>query len=38
MQEAGADALELNAWFMPGDPKVSPAEALEDTTWRCCAN
>lgn len=29
MQEAGADALELNAWFMPGDPKVS-GEALED--------
>jgi hypothetical protein len=29
MQEAGADALELNAWFMPGDPKVSGG-ALED--------
>ena len=29
MQDAGADALELNAWFMPGDPKVS-GEALED--------
>ena len=29
MQEAGADALELNAWYMPGDPKVS-GEALED--------
>ncbi|MDP3537776.1 MAG: dihydroorotate dehydrogenase-like protein [Azonexus sp.] len=29
MQEAGADALELNAWFMPGDPKVS-GEALEE--------
>lgn len=29
MQAAGADALELNAWFMPGDPKVS-GEALED--------
>ena len=29
MQAAGADALELNAWYMPGDPKVS-GEALED--------
>ena len=29
MQAAGADALELNAWFMPGDPKVS-GEAMED--------
>ena len=29
MQHAGADALELNAWYMPGDPKVS-GEALED--------
>lgn len=29
MQEAGADALELNAWFMPGDPKIS-GDALED--------
>ena len=29
MQQAGADALELNAWFMPGDPKVC-GEALED--------
>lgn len=29
MQQAGADALELNAWYMPGDPKVS-GEALED--------
>ncbi len=29
MQDAGADALELNAWFMPGDPKVS-GEAMED--------
>lgn len=29
MQASGADALELNAWFMPGDPKVS-GEALED--------
>ncbi len=29
MQAAGADALELNAWFMPGDPKVSGA-ALEE--------
>lgn len=29
MQAAGADALELNAWFMPSDPKVS-GEALED--------
>lgn len=29
MQAAGADALELNAWFMPGDAKVS-GEVLED--------
>ena len=29
MQAAGADALELNAWFMPGDPKVSGG-ALEE--------
>ncbi len=29
MQDAGVDALELNAWFMPGDPKVS-GEAMED--------
>ena len=29
MQDAGADALELNAWYMPGDPKLS-GEALED--------
>ena len=29
MQDAGADALELNAWYMPGDPKVS-GDALED--------
>ena len=29
MQDAGADALELNAWFMPGDSKVS-GEAMED--------
>ena len=29
MQAAGADALELNAWFMPGDPKLS-GEALEE--------
>jgi len=29
MQDAGADALELNAWFMPGDAKVS-GEAVED--------
>ena len=28
MQVAGADALELNAWFMPGDPKMC-GEALE---------
>ena len=25
MQDAGADALELNAWFMPSDPRVSGA-------------
>jgi dihydroorotate dehydrogenase (fumarate) len=29
MQAAGADALELNAWYMPGDPGLS-GEALED--------
>jgi len=29
MQHAGADALELNAWFMPGDPHLS-GEAVED--------
>ncbi|MBP6187399.1 MAG: dihydroorotate dehydrogenase-like protein [Azonexus sp.] len=29
MQAAGADALELNAWYMPSDPKVSAA-AIED--------
>jgi len=29
MQDAGADALELNAWFMPGEPRVS-GEAMED--------
>ena len=29
MQDAGADALELNAWFMPGDAKMC-GEALED--------
>ena len=29
MQEAGADALELNAWYLPSDPKVS-GEAIED--------
>ncbi|MBK6357895.1 MAG: dihydroorotate dehydrogenase-like protein [Betaproteobacteria bacterium] len=29
MQAAGADALELNAWYMPSDPKVS-CEAIED--------
>ena len=29
MQAAGADALELNAWFMPGDPELA-AGALED--------
>ena len=29
MQEAGADALELNAWFMPSDPKVC-GEAIEE--------
>lgn len=29
MQGAGADALELNAWYMPGDPGVS-GEALEE--------
>jgi len=25
MQDAGADALELNAWYMPGDPNISGA-------------
>ena len=29
MQDAGADALELNAWYMAGDPRLS-GEALED--------
>ena len=29
MEAAGADALELNAWFLASDPKVS-GEALED--------
>lgn len=29
MQEAGADALELNAWYLPGDAEV-PGEALEE--------
>lgn len=29
MQAAGADALELNAWFMPSDPSVC-GEALEE--------
>ncbi len=29
MQAAGADALELNAWYMPSDPKIS-CEAIED--------
>ncbi len=29
MQAAGADALELNAWFMPSDPKIC-GEALEE--------
>jgi dihydroorotate dehydrogenase (fumarate) len=29
MQAAGADALELNAWYMPSDPKIS-GEAIED--------
>lgn len=29
MQDAGADALELNAWHMPSDPRIS-GEALED--------
>ncbi|MGE5471377.1 MAG: dihydroorotate dehydrogenase-like protein [Bacteroidota bacterium] len=29
MEEAGADALELNAWFMPGDPRTS-GDVLED--------
>ncbi len=29
MQEAGADALELNAWYLPADPNVS-GEAVED--------
>jgi dihydroorotate dehydrogenase (fumarate) len=26
IEQAGADALELNAWFMPADPQVSGAE------------
>ena len=29
LQGAGADALELNAWYMPSDPKMS-CEAIED--------
>ncbi len=29
MEAAGADALELNTWFLPGDPTLS-GEALED--------
>lgn len=29
MQAAGADALELNAWYMPGDPEI-PGDALEE--------
>jgi len=29
LESAGADALELNAWYMPSDPKVSGA-AIED--------
>ena len=29
MEEAGADALELNAWYMPSDPKVC-GEAIEE--------
>jgi dihydroorotate dehydrogenase (fumarate) len=29
MQAAGADALELNAWYMPGDPEI-PGESLEE--------
>jgi len=29
IQAAGADALELNSWFMPGDPRVSAAEQEE---------
>jgi dihydroorotate dehydrogenase (fumarate) len=29
LQAAGADALELNAWYMPSDPKVTGA-AIED--------
>lgn len=29
MQEAGADALELNAWYLPGDPELG-GEALEE--------
>jgi len=29
LQAAGADALELNAWYMPSDPRVS-GEAIED--------
>ncbi|MBF7729403.1 dihydroorotate dehydrogenase-like protein [Pseudomonas sp. N040] len=26
IQAAGADALELNSWFMPGDPRIAAAE------------
>ena len=29
IQGAGADAIELNAWYMPSDPKISSA-AIED--------
>lgn len=29
LQAAGADALELNAWYLPGDPKLS-GEVIED--------
>jgi len=29
LQAAGADALELNAWYMPSDPRVT-GEAIED--------
>ncbi|TAH44970.1 MAG: dihydroorotate dehydrogenase-like protein [Betaproteobacteria bacterium] len=30
MQHAGADALELNAWYLPGDAEVS-GQAIEDS-------
>lgn len=29
LQDAGAAALELNAWFMPGDPRISGAAVEE---------